>query len=189
MLHLRRRVAVERLGALEMAGLAAFMCDTKGRIIESTRFADVLMDREGWLRLVDHRLEIRDNGRRPDLESLLARGGGAILLRSESGTRCVLELTPIPSADTDFPHDAAAIVVARVASVGPDAASRLSRTFGLSSAEAEIALSLLTGGSPEQIARDRNVAIGTVRAQIRSLYARLDVNSQLAFSSVIRLAL
>lgn len=73
-------------------------------------------------------------------------------------------------------HDADALAVAR------GAASQLMdlrfRQWGLTDAEAEVALFSLKGFEVAEIARLRSVAEGTVRAQLTSIYAKSGVTSR-----------
>ena len=79
-------------------------------------------------------------------------------------------------------HDADALAVAR------GAASQLMdlrfRQWGLTDAEAEVALFSLKGFEVAEIARLRNVAEGTVRAQLTSIYAKSGVSSRHALLSL-----
>ena len=52
---------------------------------------------------------------------------------------------------------------------------------GFTSAETDIALQLARGQSTEAIAQHRKVAVGTVRAQIKSMLAKLGVSRQVEF--------
>ena len=52
----------------------------------------------------------------------------------------------------------------------------LRRLFGLTAAEAGVAALLAEGKDAEQVARQRGVAIGTIRAQIRQIFEKVGVN-------------
>lgn len=67
-------------------------------------------------------------------------------------------------------RDAEALSVARGAVA--DLMARRFREWRLTSAEAEVALFALKGCEVEEIARLRNVAEGTVRAQLTAIYAK-----------------
>lgn len=56
--------------------------------------------------------------------------------------------------------------------------ARLRRGFGLSAAEAGIAVALAEGKRPEEIAAARGASVATVRAQLKSIFAKLDVSTQ-----------
>lgn len=49
--------------------------------------------------------------------------------------------------------------------------------FGLSQAEAEVAIELSAGASVEEVAVARGVNVGTLRAQLRMVYAKLGVKT------------
>lgn len=52
----------------------------------------------------------------------------------------------------------------------------LGTAYGLTAAEVDVAVRLVEGQSPEQIAAARSASVGTVRAQIRSIYEKFGVN-------------
>lgn len=59
-----------------------------------------------------------------------------------------------------------------------EAASLLARGFGLTGAEVEIAAALTEGNTPAEIAEQRDVALSTVRSQIKALLAKTGAASQ-----------
>ena len=52
------------------------------------------------------------------------------------------------------------------------------RTHGLTTTEREVALELLTTKSYEDIAKGRGVSVGTIKAQVSHIYAKLGVNQR-----------
>jgi DNA-binding CsgD family transcriptional regulator len=62
----------------------------------------------------------------------------------------------------------------------------LQSAYELTAAEVEVALQLLSGHNPDAIASQRSVAIGTVRAQIKSILAKVGVSRQIEL--LVRLA-
>jgi DNA-binding CsgD family transcriptional regulator len=56
--------------------------------------------------------------------------------------------------------------------------ARLRRGFGLSQAEAEVAAALAGGLHPDEVAEARGASLGTVRAQLKSIFAKLEVSTQ-----------
>jgi len=62
----------------------------------------------------------------------------------------------------------------------------IDQLYNLTSAEGEICAYLTDGLKPSEIAETRNVALGTVRSQIRALLEKTNTNSQL---DLVRLAL
>jgi DNA-binding CsgD family transcriptional regulator len=55
--------------------------------------------------------------------------------------------------------------------------------YGLTSAEAKIALLLAEGNAIEEIAMSRDVAVGTVRAQIKAVFAKMGVSRQMELAA------
>jgi DNA-binding CsgD family transcriptional regulator len=56
--------------------------------------------------------------------------------------------------------------------------ARLRRGFGLSQAEAEVAAALAQGHHLDEIAASRHASLETVRAQLKSVFAKLEVSTQ-----------
>ena len=59
-----------------------------------------------------------------------------------------------------------------------DLSPRVIKTFSLTPQEANIALKIAQGKSPRQIAREREVSIHTVRNQLKSAMAKMEVHRQ-----------
>jgi DNA-binding CsgD family transcriptional regulator len=59
--------------------------------------------------------------------------------------------------------------------VSPEA---IRATFGLTVAESEVAAGLADGSSPQEIAEERGVAVGTVRVQLKRVFEKLGVRRQ-----------
>ena len=57
--------------------------------------------------------------------------------------------------------------------------------FGLSSAEAAVAVRLASGDCPERIAQLREVSVVTVRNQLKSVAAKLGVRRQVELVSIV----
>ena len=99
----------------------------------------------------------RSDGRRPILiQSMPVRGMGLDVL---PGARILLTLTDLGSARAS-------------------AATDLRALCDLSKAEADIAALVGAGLDPNEIARRRGVGIETVRAQLKSVFRKLEVNRQ-----------
>ena len=79
--------------------------------------------------------------------------------------------------------------------IDPSMTGRLSAVYGLSEAEADVAIRLARGETPEAIARARRAKLPTVRTQIRHILAKLDVANTteavrllMSFSATIKTA-
>jgi DNA-binding CsgD family transcriptional regulator len=54
----------------------------------------------------------------------------------------------------------------------------LEEMFGLSPAEADLALALMVGSTPKEIAAKRGVAVSTIRTQLRSVFSKTHTQRQ-----------
>jgi DNA-binding CsgD family transcriptional regulator len=63
---------------------------------------------------------------------------------------------------------------------------RLQELFDLSGAEAAVAGKLADGQSPSEIASDRGVSLGTVRAQLKTIASKLDCHRQAEIVSLVK---
>ncbi len=61
----------------------------------------------------------------------------------------------------------------------------LRREFGLSPAEADVAVAIFQGREVNRIAQDRGASRETVRTQIRRVFVKLDVHNQAQAGMVI----
>lgn len=64
-------------------------------------------------------------------------------------------------------------------------AEKLSKTFGLTKAEAQVATSMANGLSPKDIATVNKVEISTVRSQLKAIYQKIGVNTQAELVKVL----
>jgi DNA-binding CsgD family transcriptional regulator len=179
-------------GTLEALTVPAFVCDRLGRVQALTSQAEELVRGDRGLQLQHRRLRAQrdtDDKTLDDAIALAARGltmpqrplSQTVIVRSadDARTPLVLDVMSLPSAVLEFSAAPRVVVVAR-GSRGNDASRAviLQGVYGFTSAETDIALQLAQGKSTEAIAQERDVAIGTVRAQIKSILAKLDVSRQ-----------
>jgi PAS domain-containing protein len=107
--------------------------------------------------------------------------GGSMRIMNRDMSSCALLVSPAPqglaadeaTAKSDGPAEKLAMIVVRdlgrVASPLPET---LCEVFGLSRAEADVAVALSGGASAEDVAQQRNVSLTTVRSQIRSILGK-----------------
>lgn len=175
-------------GALEAVGVAAFVCDGAGRVQAHTPAAEAAL-RRGLIRLRGRRLTaVRDEDARA-LEAAVQRvvGGLAplgqplldtVVLRDPElvGGVEVVDVVGLPPRPFAFGFQPRALAIVRGARREAGQLVHVLRlAFGLSPAEAEIALRLSEGESREEIAEVRGASIETVRSQVKSLFAKLGV--------------
>jgi DNA-binding CsgD family transcriptional regulator len=110
----------------------------------------------------------------------------AISVMGPNGLSMSLRISSIPRHHHEIPFGAAAILVIelpqedRVVGLLPDVAAVLT------TAEREVALELLRGRRPVEIAATRKVSIETIRSQIKQIYAKLEVKSIMEFGARAR---
>jgi DNA-binding CsgD family transcriptional regulator len=113
--------------------------------------------------------------------------GGAMRLERPSGKRPYEVLvTPISPHRlyVGSRHAAALLFVTDPERTPRSFDEHLRQLYGLTPAETALAMRLMTGADPAQIAEERGVSIHTVRAQLKSLLAKTDTRRQ---SELVRL--
>lgn len=179
-------------GTLEALTVPAFVCDRFGRVQAMTTLAEQIVCGDGGLQLVNRRLRALCEADDKALSAAIAtaarglRAPGAplnqtVIVRSSSEAQApvVLDVMALPSAALEFSAGPRVVVVAR-GSRSADSAkvTILQGIYGFTSAETDIALQLGQGKATDEIACERNVSVGTVRAQIKSILAKLGVSRQ-----------
>jgi DNA-binding CsgD family transcriptional regulator len=168
-------------GAYEAIGVCAFILDFKGRLIAHTATADVLLSR-GDIRLAGSVLDAEaapmslrraiDALTRPDgLKTLCIR-----IHRSSSQAALVVDGFRLPRRSWSLGRLPHAVLVANAPRRDRVGALQLVRTlYGLTAAEADIALRLFQGKSRVNVASERGVTAETLRGQIKDLHAKCGV--------------
>ncbi len=180
-------------GTLETLSSAAFVCGSGGMVQAMTAQADSLVSSNRGLSLRAGRLRaLRDDEDKNLTDAIEAAGREvvrpgapmtkAVLVRGNdpASAPIVLDVMPLPPSALEFSSGPRVVIVAR-GPRGTDArkATLLQGVYGFTAAEIDVALQLSRGQSTEAIATDRGVAVGTVRAQIKSMLAKLGVSRQL----------
>lgn len=198
------QLALENQGALLVAGtlealsLTAFILDRRGMLKAMTPMAESLLATSKLLSL--HRgflccttpTETRTLTDAIDkvtggIKDFGAPIASSLLMRDEKLRPHVLDVLPLPRRDYAFGFEPSALIIVRgnfQASSRDRTKQLISLAYGLTGAEADVALQLTDGLSPEEISTARAVSIGTIRTQIRSIYDKFGVNrfSELAAS-------
>ena len=112
--------------------------------------------------------------------------GGALMLSAPGAAPVAALVTPLPPgmAETQGMRGLALVVLRAAEMPTPVVGRRLRQLFGLTAAEAELALSLLAGQRLEAIAEARAVRISTVRFQLRAVLEKTGTRRQ---SDLVRL--
>jgi DNA-binding CsgD family transcriptional regulator len=185
--------AVLLAGAMEALSMSAFVCDRTGMVRELTPSAEQLVLGNRGLQLKEGRLrasQASDTRELDDAIRIAASGHvrpGAPLLRAvivrssdQETAPLVLDVISLPAHATELTFTPRVLIVARGAKAANQRKAAILQTvYDMTSAESDIALQLCAGNTPETIAALRKVAIGTVRAQIKSLLAKTGSKRQI----------
>ena len=184
----KMQIALENRGAallndaMEYVGLPIFICDQAGIVNGKTNEAETLIS-SGCFRLVEGRIGVanpRDNaallqtiGRlhreQQRFETLMLRGDGQKI-------PMIVDVCKLPAQPWRLNFSSQLLVIVRSGRRWHDAAPAILRTvFKLSTAETDIALALARGDSREEIAAARRSSVHTVKAQLKSIFAKLGV--------------
>jgi len=174
-------------GALEAVGVAAFVCDASGRVQALTPAAEAAL-RRGVLRLRGGRLGARRDEDARTLDAAVRRAvygltpqgpprlDTLVLRAPDLGGVEVVDVVTLPPRPYAFGFQPRALAIVRGARrEAGEIVHVLRLAFGLSPAEAEIAVRLADGESREEIAEARGASIETVRSQVKSLFAKTGV--------------
>jgi DNA-binding CsgD family transcriptional regulator len=184
-------------GALEAVSIPAFICDGAGRVRELTPAAEAIVSsgrglqlRGGWLRAalpadVQALTEAISHAVSKLGQEATAgpRNSTVIVRRSAQDTApLLLDVIALPHHRFGFTFVPRVLVLLRGEGVGAANDRRtaiLRSVYGMTAAETEIALELLAGKSPEDIAAGRAASVATVRTQIKSVLTKAGARRQI----------
>lgn len=194
--HLRRMFTIrgrfseldersDLLGAIFTSGRqAAFTVNAGGRIILANEAGEAMVRSGRFLRFRNNRLMPTADSDRSEFDVALAlavsaddRRASGCLLRAGDGTFVIASVVPLLA---NLPAAVALITIELPhAEIMPDRLSRhMQEAFGLSPAEARIAIHLADGATIREISDQRRSAIGTVRTQVKSIMLKMDARRQ-----------
>ncbi len=167
------QIATHVLNALTCA---LFVTDDTGYVQLINSAAETLLGGRRGLSLVGGKLTVR-----PDLAGVFGRlvvsaarrtgrQGGALRIPTEETFLQVL-VTPLPGAQQ------AALVLIDDLHITTPPVHMLSQLYGLTPAEADIAIRLATGLSPAEVADEKTVSLATVRTHIQNLVTKMDARN------------
>lgn len=177
-------------GALEALDLAVLVCERDRRIRAASPKAEALLDERTRLSVQDGRLCGGNDHDSRALSRAVATAGDSpagrahllVALRDADGRAPLLaEIAPMPGGDYALGFEPTVLLVLRAPRAHADerTAGVATIMFDLSPAEGAIAADLIAGRTARVIAERRGVAIGTVRSQIRALFDKVGVRSQI----------
>lgn len=182
--------------AMRTLSIAAFVCDGDRTVVTMTPAAEALLRSDCGLNLKVGKLDASAPIDAKVLSDAIVaaaacgeRGSAQacrtviIQNRDTSAAPLVLDVMTLPSRPyaTQFASATPRVLVVVRGSRGAGAGrpAILAAAYGLTCAETEIALLLADGRTTEAIATTRGVAVGTVRAQIKTILAKMGVRKQI----------
>lgn len=158
-------------------GLAALLCNGRAVVLATTPQAGILLEDAGPLALDGGVLTARETPDLPDIIRLVAAGQSEtriLLLRRDTGPTLVLTITALSNLGPA--RETLVLVTTPAPRRAEGDTDRVLRTsFGLTTAEAAIAMRLARGAPRKVIAMDRGVSPGTLKSQIKSIYQKVGV--------------
>ncbi|SDH71269.1 helix-turn-helix transcriptional regulator [Pseudomonas panipatensis] len=177
--------------AVERLRIGTVILDERHQVLESNRAAAALLAEDDGLSLLDGSLQATFTRDNQALQRLIAQ---ALHERDQPGPRIAEAITllrpsgraglgvlvqSLPRQDSSDGRQPAVVVFlrdpARKASVGPQSLRQL---FGFTPAEAALAIHLANGHSLEEAGALLNIRRNTVKAHLRSIFAKAGVNRQ-----------
>jgi DNA-binding CsgD family transcriptional regulator len=191
--HMREMRVGGMLDGLASANLAALILDSDGKAHVVTPSAGSMLGSEIDIR--SGSLWASDSSANEALRQLAARArsgaiGGLvpdIVIRRPDGRKPIL-VQPIPVRGMGLDVLPGARILVMLTDLDANitaTAAELERLFDLSHAESHVAALLGQGHEPSEIARRRNVAVDTVRGQLKSIFRKLGAGRQSDVVSLI----
>lgn len=178
----RARAAAE---ALALIGLPALVFDERGKALAANQLIEASTDHIRWR--AQDRVGLKDANAdaqlRQAIEALDFEGDGptrSFALRGESGAASmVAHVIPLRRAARDlFSQCAGVLILTPVAQPQAPGIELVQSLFDLTPAEARVARGLVTGATVEEIAGSANVALSTVRTQLRGVLQKTGCRRQ-----------
>jgi len=171
------------LNALDRMGHGGLVLNTAGQVIQINDTGKRLLRENGGRGQHDH----DPDWTRQALKALLRSAGAArfrmdedawVAIRRDAdhSRSLVLHAVPITEGAASGPHTVV-ILVDLDATPRPQAEA-LQKIFGLTPAEARLAIEIAGGRSPEEIAEAAGIKVATLRKQLASVFAKTNTRRQ-----------
>jgi DNA-binding CsgD family transcriptional regulator/PAS domain-containing protein len=177
--------------ALEVIGSIVLVVDARGRVRFANAAARDLLRAGAGLCVARQRLETQRPEETAQLQRLVRdaalapseaylQAGGTMSVTRRSGLPLELHVAPLaPSREGDWPVGDLALLIARDPdAVPPSAVQFLNRRFGLTLAEARLALILLNGSGATDAAEQLGVSNATVRSHLQHIFEKTGTRRQ-----------
>jgi DNA-binding CsgD family transcriptional regulator/PAS domain-containing protein len=186
--------------ALHALSVGIILLDARGKSVFVNRAAEAILGVGDGLRLCGGCLAARSHVELARLQGLISAAiqtacgralyaGGSCLISRRSGGPLRLSVQPLPppSALSEAGvRRAAVLVLLRASDSAPAPPELMLRTYyGLSPAEARLALQLYEGHSLSSTAQINEVSIGTVRMQLKAVFRKTGVGRQIELQRLL----
>ncbi len=181
-------------GGLAAARIPTFIVDAGEQVKWMNLAGEELLARSSALKTENGRLVLTDGEEDRAFARLVANAIDKRLaetppglLRLETGAEALeVEVLPatVPSGALIGAHSLATVMV-RSLGLPPAIGATLKSRHGLTDAECRLALALAEGASVEDAASNGGVSPHTIRAQLRSIFAKTGVNRQSALAALV----
>jgi DNA-binding CsgD family transcriptional regulator len=171
-------------GAMEQIKATVFLCNSWGRVVAMTSAAEDLVGPGGPLALRNGVLTCCSpvaTRRLADAITMAARKPGSsmqtVVLEARTGERMTAEIgrLPVPAGALDY---APRVIVTMRRKKPPPPVELIAAALDLTAAEAAVAHGLASGWSRAEIAARRGASLETVRAQLKAIFAKLDLSRE-----------
>lgn len=180
------------LGNYDAIAAAAILVDSRGAIVDMTPTAERVLRDTPQLDVAGGAFRCRT----PRDSLALTQGISAVLsgtvpaidlvLLGEHGLPLAASIYALPATEWSLRHVPHVIVVLRARTTSAATLGAMLRTtYGLTQAEAEIAVAIDAGVERHAIAAARGAALGTVRQQIKTIFAKLGVRREAELLTLI----
>jgi DNA-binding CsgD family transcriptional regulator len=175
------------IAALNALAFGLMICDADGRVAFANTAASELLGRKHGLALGRSGHELVASA--PEDSRTLARllhsaarsaAGGVMRLRGrDHATTLIVFVVPVPhSLESDYGPGYALMTVQAPGASHAFSEETLVTLFELSPTQASIALAIFRGKSPEEIAKERDVRISTLRTHLAEIFQRTGSENQ-----------
>ena len=180
------------LGVLEAMDEAAILLDRQGRVIEMTRGAERLMGDS--LNVVGRKVTAPDRTVASRIAAALRKAVAEgpdeqppLRLERPGRRPLLLDIVPVPNRfDGVFMFARFLLLLTDLERQPPPTAALLGQVFGLSPAEARIAIELAAGFSLSEAADRSGITRETAKSHLNAIFYKTDTNRQSALVGLIR---
>lgn len=176
------RAAARPAAALDVTAHAVFTLDQQGRVLHHNAAAEAMLRRKDGLTVRGERLAAFATSDQNMLHAAIARAtapegaeASALLIQRANGPPYEVSVASVHK--NGLGRHVIVLVTDRTVH-DPSLETRVRTLYGLTRAEAEVALRLTEGVPVERLAAERRVAVGTVRTQIKSIAAKMGCSRQ-----------